>query len=548
MFRRQRFRTRTIAALGVEPPSPMNKRVWKQSIVLAWMTAGCGLMGGGGGGVGAATPTNLAPTAGAPTSGGTAVSPDAELRAMVTEALSPQLCPKLLGSFVGLPGESDARGPAAGATASVGRWWIRRCEARTVGDRMELSIGGSGWTWIDREADGFRVRQYLLFDASASLGADVTVGYDRARRVASLWMTPASGVQATITPRGMVNVEAQGFFASVLGGVAAVTGTSVSDRARTQAAELGSTQLRDRLGAGFTMTIGLERHQVDFMVGALQRGEVPERPYPASEGGPWLVNQRSMVWPGGLDVVGPVDASQGSLGLDVALEEGDGVVIRAVCAEPLTRYLDARFRDPVATPAAPTGDTLAELTQGSRERHLTLPTQVAGGRCPLVLTFSTRGGSALPARLRYRVAPEVPGAVATPPVARRVRVQIVGVSVTPRNANGHAWDLVGGEADVRVITASVPLRRELDRTPVVADHNDVTFGRWLPSAFDVARDLPLRFTVVDDDATTEEVIGSADLDADALARATPELSLPVRTAGAVPVQTATLRLRIEPLR
>jgi hypothetical protein len=226
----------------------MNERVWMQSIALAWMTAGCGLMGGGGGGAGATTPAN-APAGGAPTSGGAAAAPgpDAELRAMVTEALTPQLCPKLLGSYVGLPGESDARGPAAGATASVGRWWIRRCEARTVGDRMELSIGGSGWTWIDRETGGFRVRQYLLFDASASLGADVTVGYDRARRVASLWMTPAAGVQATITPRGLVNVEPQGFFASVLGGVAAATGASVSERASTQAAELGSTQLRDRL-------------------------------------------------------------------------------------------------------------------------------------------------------------------------------------------------------------------------------------------------------------------------------------------------------------
>jgi hypothetical protein len=279
------------------------------------------------------------------------------------------------------------------------------------------------------------------------------------------------------------------------------------------------------------------------MVGALQRGEVPERPYPSAEGGPWLVNQRSMEWPGGLDVVGPVDASQGALGLDVALEEGDGVVIRAVCAEPLTRYFDARFRDPVATPAAPSGEILAELTQGSRERHLTLPAQVSGARCPVVLTFSTRSGSALPARMRYRVAPELPGAVATPSAPR----QVVGVSVTPRNASGRAWDLVGGEADVRVITASVPLRREVDRTPVVADRNDATWGRWLPSAFEVGRDLPLRFTVVDDDTTTEEVIGSADLDADALARATPELSLPVRTAGAVPTQTGTLRLRIEAL-
>jgi len=524
----------------------MNERVWMQSIALAWMTAGCGLMGGGGGGAGATTPAN-APAGGAPTSGGAAAAPgpDAELRAMVTEALTPQLCPKLLGSYVGLPGESDARGPASGATASVGRWWIRRCEARTVGDRMELSIGGSGWTWIDRETGGFRVRQYLLFDASASLGADVTVGYDRARRVASLWMTPAAGVQATITPRGLVNVEPQGFFASVLGGVAAATGASVSERARTQAAELGSTQLRDRLGAGFTMTVGLERRQVDFMVGALQRGEVPERPYPAAEGGPWLVNQRSMVWPGGLDVVGPVDASQAALGLDVTLEEGDGVVIRAVCAEALTRYFDARFRDPVAVPAAPSGEALAELTQGSRERHITLPAQVAGAPCPLVLTFSTRAGSALPARMRYRIAPEVPGTATAPSAPRRVRVQVVGVTVTPRNANGRAWDLVGGEADVRVITASVPLRREVDRTPVVADHNDASFGRWLPSAFEVARDLPLRFTVVDDDTTTEEAIGSADLDADALARATPELSLPVRTSGAVPTQTGTLRLRIE---
>jgi hypothetical protein len=525
----------------------MNQPAWKQAIALAWMSTGCGLMGGGGGGAGASTPANLPPATATPTSGGVEASPDAELRAMVTEALTPQLCPKLLGSFVGLPGEGDARGPAAGATASVGRWWIRRCEARTVGDRMELSIGGSGWTWIDRETSGFRVRQYLLFDASASFGADVTVGYDRTRRVASLWMTPAAGVQATITPRGMVAVEPQGFFASVLGGVAAVTGNSVSERARTQAAELGSTQLRDRLGAGFTMTVGLERRQVDFMVGALQRGEVPERPYPAAEGGPWLVNQRSMVWPGGLDVVGPVDTSQGALGLDVALEEGDGVVIRAVCAEPLTRYFDARFRDPVATPAAPSGDVIAELTQGVRERHVTLPVQVAGARCPMVLTFSTRGGGALPARMRYRVAPELPGAVATPSGPRRVRVQVTGVSVTPRNANGRAWDLVGGEADVRVITASVPMRREVDRTPVAADHNDATWGRWLPSAFEVGRDLPLRFTVVDDDTTTEEVIGSADLDADALARATPELSLPVRTAGAVPTQTGTLRLRIEAL-
>ena len=456
------------------------------------------------------TPTP-APLATPPVSAPPASASDADLRALVTEALTPQLCPKLLGSFLGLPGEGDAHGPAAGTMPSVGRWWIRRCDAHTVGDRLELSIAGSGWTWIDRESDGFRVRQYLLFDASASLGADVTLGYDREHRIASLWMTPAAGVQATIAPRGLVSAEPQGFFATILGGVAAATGTSISERARTQAAELGSHQLRDRLGAGFTMTFDLAHRQVDFMVGALQRGEVPERPYPPANDGPWIINQRSSVWPGGLDVVGPIDAAQGALALDATLEEGDGVTVRAVCSDALTRYFDARLRDPAATPAAPTGRLLATLTTAQPSTRLDLPTQINGTTCPMLLTVGTRDGATLPARLRYRIAasaPVAPTMAAAPAAPHRVRVEVVGASVSPLNPSGHSWDLVGGEADLRVITASVPQRREIHRTPVVADHNDASFQQWLPGTFDPSAELPLRFTVVDDDVTTEEFVAA----------------------------------------
>ena len=64
--------------------------------------------------------------------------------------------------------------------------------------------------WVDREASGFRVRQYLLFEGRAALGADVAVGYDRARRVASLWMRPAAGVTASNVPQGMVSPEPTG--------------------------------------------------------------------------------------------------------------------------------------------------------------------------------------------------------------------------------------------------------------------------------------------------------------------------------------------------
>jgi hypothetical protein len=515
-----------------------------RSVVPLVLLSGCGLLGG----PAATPPTTASATAQPPSPAATppAAPVDDEVRALITSALTPQMCPRMLGSFIGLPGEGSASGPAAGALPSAGRWWIRSCDARTQGDRILLSIGGPGWTWIDRETSGFRVRQYLLFEAQAELGADVAVGYERASRVATLWMRPAEGVRATITPRGVVSAEATGFFSSILGGVAAATGNSVSERARQQAGELGSTMLRDRLAVGFTMTLSLDRNQVDFMVGSLQRGEVPERPYPPTTHAPWVVNQRSTVWPGGLDVVGPVDPRSGRLGIDLALEEGDGATVRATCADALTQYFDARFRTPdVAPPAPPAGVVVAELSAGAAAQHITLPDTVPGGPCALLLTIAPRGGS-LPARLRYRVAPEAPGA-APAPAARRVRIQVVGATVSHDNASGRAWDLVGGEADLTAVTASIPLGRAIDTAPVIADRDSATWSRWLPGNYDLARDLPLRFSVFDDDTTTRELIGVADLDAARVPAATGDFTLPLRSEGAVPRQTGTLRLRVEVL-
>ncbi len=517
---------------------------------IAVLTAACNLSGN--------TSTGTQTPATQPSSGASAeadaggASGDEEVRALVTEALTPQLCPRLLGSFLGLPGEGTAEGPAAGTLPSAGRWWIRQCTARVVDGRMQLTLGGNGWLWVDRQSDGFRVRQYLLFDASASFGADVTVGYDRARRVASLWMTPRDGVAANITPRGTVSASPTGFFSRLLGGVAAVTGTSVDERARQQAGELGSRQLRERLGVGFTMTVALDTRQVDFMVGALRRGQVPERPFPAAANGPWVVNQRSTVWPGGLDVVGPFDpVSDGRLGLDIALEEGDGAVVTAVCAETLGRYLDARFRDPDATPEPPRGAPVIELAPGQPAQHVTLPFNAPGAvdshGCRVALLMSPRANSGLAARMRYRVAPD-PAEPSATQAPRRVRIQVVGASVRATNPSGQQWDVIGGEADLTVVTASVPLRREVDRSPVVADRNEARWDRWLPGAWELGRDLPLRFTVFDDDATTRELVGFADLEPGAVPAEAGEVALPLRSQGAVPVQTGVLRLRVEPSR
>lgn len=490
-----------------------------------------------------------------------AAAHDEELTALLTEVLTPQLCPRLLGSYLGLPGEGEARGPAAGRLPSVGRWWIRRCDAQVRDGHLALTLGGMGWTWVDRESSGFRVRQYLLVDMDATLSVDLEVGYDRARRLATLWMRPPDGgaVAAHVTPRGLVTAEATGFFSSVIGGVLPVFGASPSDLARDQVAALGSTQLRERLSGGFTMTYALDRRQVDFMVGALSRGETPERPYPEETTQPWSVNQRSRVWPGGLDVVGPIDVSQAAQGLDLELEEGEGAVVRTVCAEPLERYFDLRFQAPDRVVAPPGGAPLVELTHTASPTHVVVP-QAA---CPTLLLIAAKNGATLPAQLRYRVAPEgsvprpaasdgsAPDAIATAAMPqahhRRVRIQITGVNVAAQNAEGHDWDVIGGEADVYVVTASVPLARELDRTPVRTNSNTAEWLRWLPGAFDPLVDLPLRFSVFDEDATTDELVGAADLELGALPPLATELALPIRTTSTIPQQLGTLRLRIEPM-
>ena len=532
------------------------------AVASALLASACG---GGGTTTTAGSETTTATTtttSGSETAVSNAEAHDEEIGALLTEVLTPQLCPRLLGSYIGLPGEGEARGPAAGRLPSVGRWWIRRCEAQIRDGHLELAMGGMGWTYVDRESSGFRVRQYLLVDMDAQLSVDVAVGYDRTRRMATLWMRPPPGgqVSAHVTPRGLVTAEATGFFSSVIGGVLPVFGASPSDMAREQVAEIGSTQLRERLGGGFTMTYSLDRRQVDFMVGALSRGETPERPFAEETTQPWSVNQRSRVWPGGLDVVGPIDVSQAAQGLDIELEEGEGAVVRTVCAEPMERYFDLRFQAPNRVVPPPGGAPLVELTRTGVPTHVVVP-QAA---CPTLLLVASKSGATLPAQLRYRVAPEgsVPqplangnavagtnGAAQRPPEVRhrRVRIQIAGVNVSAQNADGRDWDVVGGEADVYVTTASVPMSREIDRTPVQTNSNAAQWLRWLPGAFDPLVDLPLRFSVFDEDSTTDELIGSVDLELGALPPTATELALPVRTTAAVPRQVGTLRLRIEPM-
>ncbi|MFK7992139.1 MAG: hypothetical protein AB8I08_39335 [Sandaracinaceae bacterium] len=492
--------------------------------------------------------------------GGEQGSPD-ELSELMAEMIAPEICNQARGSFIGLPGDESQEGAAGGQDPSVGRWWIRTCEAQVEEGRLRVSIGGPGWTWLDRESSGFRVRQYLRFQAQATFSASLHVGYDGPTRVASIWLRPAPGVTATVEPTGLVQAEATGVFSSMLGGILDMTGSSASDRARQQASEEGSQRLTERFATGFTVTYALDPQQMDFMLGELARGESPQRPWP-QEGRAWMVNERSMVWPGGMDVIGPIAEDAGDLELDAELEGGDGAVLRRVCADDLHTWLDAAWAGRSVGP--PRGDQVADVRRTGAPQRVSLPAV----SCPSMLVVSPLAQASQPVRMRYRVrapltvetgdtavAAGTPNTPSTPttrpatpprPLGRTsYRIQIRGVSVRAQNTEGDAWDMFGGAPDPYVVVSSIAQGRELFRIPAVDDNRELSMEVWLPN--NVRPDqLPIRFVVYDEDVAGDEVIGSADLEADALPEGQTDVSLDLRSQGSRAGRTGRIRIRILP--
>ncbi len=495
-----------------------------------------------------------------------------ELSELMAEVIAPRICAQVTNAFIGMPGEEGHEGAEGGIDPAVGRWWIRRCTARVEEGRLSVSFGGPGWTWLDRESTGFRVRQYLRFEADAAFSASLHVGYDARTRIATVWLRPAPGVTAEVRPTGLVQAEATGIFSAMLGGILDLTGNSASQRAQAQAAEEGSQRLAAKLQEGFTVTFELDTEQLDFMLGALPRGVVPQRPF-QPDGVPWLVNERSAVWPGGVDVIGPIAADAGGVTVDLELEEGDGAHVRRVCAEDMHRWLDAAWNGQQQGP--PRGDLLVEL----RGTHAPRAVQVPERSCTDLLVITPMPESTQPAMLRYRVVSDQTRAEAvaeaaaqagqanhaTPTVGtngasptaggqptstglpRAFRIEIRSLSVSAQNADGDGWDMFGGEPDPYVVVLSIADGQELHRTEAQDDRREVTLGRWLPGAVSIDA-FPIRFVVYDEDVAGDEVVGSADLEASQLTGSDREITLDVRSQGERPRRTGAIRIRLQPQR
>jgi len=326
---------------------------------------------------------------------------DRGIRTMLLAVAEAQLCGRLEGSFVALPDEDVASGPAAGASPAAGRLWIEHCSVTQRGGRLAMRLSGRGWTWVEQSSVGpvgtsYTVRGHLRFSTTIELLGEIDVAYVQERGLVSVWLTPRQAADAVVTPTGAVRVEPDGGWSAFIGALGGAFGASVEERALPIIEEEGSHRMAERLTSGFTFTVDLCSGQADTMVGALGNGEVPERPYPP-DGTRWLANQRVRLRAGGIDASGPFEGGSAPLRVDVDMEEGGDLEVRAFCLDEAREIVGAFLDGRQDRPPRPR----------ARQRFgLGSPgfLELDGSDCPLVLITTPRATDApSPIVFRYRV-------------------------------------------------------------------------------------------------------------------------------------------------
>jgi hypothetical protein len=312
---------------------------------------------------------------------------DTALRTLVLELVASQLCLRMEGSLVGLSDTNTVDPfPARGRASAVGRLAIDQCQAVRQGDGIAIRMVGRGWKWVTQTDSGpvgtsYTVRGYVRFATTIDMRVQADVGYDVEHRRAAIWLTPTAPVTAAVAPIGELPVESNGIGSAILGGVGSVFGSSPAAVARQRFPEVGARLVVEEMQPGISLTYDFCRRQLDFMMAPLRLGEIPLRPFENTTR-PWLANQRVVLHPGGLDAAGPFRRSQGTLELNVEVENGGPVVVRQVCRDAGMAAVNQWFTSSTV-PSVPT-ETLVTTTAQLR---------FAPQNCDSVILFTPRSGS-----------------------------------------------------------------------------------------------------------------------------------------------------------
>jgi hypothetical protein len=301
------------------------------------------------------------PKAVAPLRGATG---DAELRVMLSELAASKACTMIKGQFRPL------RDPKRRDTVT-GILWIRDCQIHNEGTKVTFHLSGNGWQWADQTKSKagakFVVRQYVKFGVDVKLPGTLDMAYDDGTHVVSLWFSPSGEPAIDFKPVGDVDVDRQGAWSSVIGGVSSLFAASPERLAEHEAKDQGTHQFANELADGMAVTINLCTGLTRFNLGRPAKGAMQTADAGETHKVPIELQ------PGGLMVFGPQLAPDG-MTIQVAAREG-GVRIAMACADKAEQVAQS-FID------GPPGEAPYLATADVRT---TAKLHVPAQRCPVVV-------------------------------------------------------------------------------------------------------------------------------------------------------------------
>jgi hypothetical protein len=287
---------------------------------------------------------------------------DADLREMIAEIATARACDRIRDHFRAVH-DHDRH------TVVTGTLWLRNCSSVHDGTNVTFTVSGGGWEWVDktthRDGGTFVVRQYVRFDATATIAGTLDLGYDATTHVASLWFSPSRAPEVDVEPLGDIDVDRRGTWSSVVGAIGTAFARSPDRQSVKEAKREGAEQLSAQLSEGLTVTIDLCTGLARVAVGHLPKGQMA-----AAE----VASRTELeLRPGGVLMLGPQRADAG---MNVHVEAPAQIDVSLACrddAERIARaYLDGTAPPNVATLAHSAASGATDL-------------RIPGASCPVVV-------------------------------------------------------------------------------------------------------------------------------------------------------------------
>jgi len=303
------------------------------------------------------------------------------------------LCQGVADHFIGLPAmtpTSPAEAPtdAQAGAATAGRWWVRKCSARSHGAELSVRLEGPGWYWVDQASSGIRVTQQVPFELSISLTGHLHEAIEGG--VLSIWLRPGGAPEIEVRSPAVLQVKSENAWGDLL---SVVPGVSPEKRAAQRFNAALTQAFRRQLRGGATFTYDVRAGQSDATLGSLAPGKTP--PHPFDDEPDWVVNDRLLLPPGASQVLGPI--APGASHVNVIVERGPGITYRAICQKDLQESYSMIAGGALANVPTRAWAFIGTMA-GMGERTATL--RIEG--CKFYLVASTLGGVPTLADVRVR--------------------------------------------------------------------------------------------------------------------------------------------------